>query len=159
LSVALRLRDKADFRDIFAEVHNQVRDGIKYCCYPYMSNVPQNEEGDIACVIYQRDLRDADDFMGLHVEQVEIAHNNAAAEAVLDIQILEGEDGLQYVFDYAASRYKRETMSEFQNLFKGVVAAIVKNANTESYTFEQLKMDVCGKKGLLQRIKAIFAKK
>jgi hypothetical protein len=124
-----------------------------------MSNVPQNEEGDIACVIYQRDLRDADDFMGLHVEQVEIAHNNAAAEAVLDIQILEGEDGLQYVFDYAASRYKKETMSEFQNLFKGVVAAIVKNANTESYTFEQLKMDVRGKKSLLQKIKDIFSKK
>jgi hypothetical protein len=49
-------------------------------------------------------------------------------------------------------------MSEFQNLFKRVIAAIV-NANTDAYTFEQLKMDVRGKKGLLQRIKGIFSKK
>ena len=65
---------------------------------------------------------------------------------------------LQLVFDYAASRYKKETMSEFQNLFKLVIATIV-NANTEGYTFAQLTKDVRGKKGLLQKIKAIFAKK
>ena len=75
---------------------------------------------------------------------------------MLDIQILDGEAGLQYVFDYAASRYKKETMSEFQNLFKSVVAAIV-NTNTEGYTFSQLTKDVRGKKGLLQKIKDIFA--
>lgn len=92
------------------------------------------------------------------MSQVEIAHNNAAAESVLDIQILDGKDGLQYVFDYAADRYDQETMSEFQNLFKQVVAAIV-NANTDGYTFEQLKKDVRGKKGLLQSVNDIFAKK
>jgi hypothetical protein len=61
------------------------------------------------------------------------------------------------VFDYAASRYKKETMSEFQNLFKSVVAAIVNNTNTEGYTFSQITKDVRGKKGLLQKIKDIFA--
>ena len=50
------------------------------------------------------------------------------------------------------------TMSEFQNLFKSVVAAIVNNTNTEGYTFSQIMKDVCGKKGLLQRIKGIFSK-
>jgi hypothetical protein len=49
-------------------------------------------------------------------------------------------------------------MSEFQNLFKRVIAAIV-NANTEYYTFEQLKSDVRDKKRILQGIKDIFAKK
>ena len=63
------------------------------------------------------------------------------------------------MFDYAAGRYERETMTEFQNLFRSVIAAIVNNANTDGYTFAQLKKDVCGKKGLLQRIKGIFAKK
>ena len=80
-------------------------------------------------------------------------------KGALDIQILEDEDGLQYVFDYAASRYKQETMADFQNLFKSIVAAIVNNANTDGYTFAQLKKDVCGQKGLLQRIKGIFTKK
>jgi hypothetical protein len=48
-------------------------------------------------------------------------------------------------------------MSEFQNLFKSVVAAIVNNTNTEGYTFSQITKDVRGKKGLLQKIKDIFA--
>jgi hypothetical protein len=86
------------------------------------------------------------------VEQMEIRQNKAASQTVLDIQILDGEDGLKYVFDYAASRYEKGTMIAFQNLFKRIVATIV-NANTDGYTFEQLKRDVRGKKGLLQRIK------
>ena len=77
---------------------------------------------------------------------------------MLDIQILDNEAGLQYVFDYAASRYEKETMSEFQNLFKHVVATIV-NANTDGYTFTQLKKDVLGQKGLMQKIKDIFSEK
>jgi hypothetical protein len=159
LSVALRLYNKADLRDIFAEIHEQVQNGIKYSCYPYMASMPQDEDGDIACVLYQRDIREADDFDGMNVKKVKIAHNNAAAQSVLDIQILDGESGLEYVFDYAAGRYKQETMSEFQNLFKRVVAAIVNNANTDGYDFEHLANDVCGKKGLMQKIKDIFAEK
>jgi hypothetical protein len=159
LSAALRLRDKTNLSDIFTDIHEQVRDGIQYSCYPYMANIPQDEEGDIVCVLYQRDIREADDFDGMNVNKVEIAHNNAAAQSILDIQILDDEDGLQYVFDYAASRYECETMTAFQNLFKRVVAAIVNNANTDGYDFERLKKDVCGNRGLMQKIKAIFSKK
>ena len=159
LSVALRLKNKSNLRDIFSEIHEQVRNGIKYSCYPYMATISQDEDGDIACVLYQRDIREADDFDGMNVNKVEIAHNNAAAQSVLDIQILDNEDGLKYVFDYAANRYEKETMSEFQNLFKRVVTAIVSNANTDGYYFEQLKKDVCGNKGLIQKIKDTFVKK
>ena len=123
-----------------------------------MANVPQDEEGDIVCVLYQKDIRDGDDFSEINMKEIEIAHNNAAAQSVLDIQILDGDDGLQYVFDYASSRYELETMTEFQSLFKSVVAAIVNNSNTDGYDFLKLKKDLCGKKRLLQRIKAIFAK-
>ena len=156
LSVALRLHNQSNLHDIFAEIHQQVQNGIKYSCYPYMATIPQDEAGDIACVLYQRDIREADDFDGMNVTKVEIAHNNAAAEAVLDIQIRDDEDGLEYVFDYAASRYKQETMEAFQNLFKRVVAAVVNNANTDGYDFEQLKKDVGGRANLIQKIKARF---
>jgi hypothetical protein len=159
LSVALRLDNKSNLHEIFTEIHEQVQNGIKYSCYPYMSTIPQDEEGDIACVLYQRDIREADDFDGMNVNKVEIAHNNAAAQSVLDIQIFDNEDGLQYVFDYTVGRYNQETMSEFQNLFKRVVASIVSNSNTDGYNFEQLKKDMCIKENLIQKIKAIFAKK
>ena len=159
LPVALRLHGKMTMRDIFAEVQKQVKNGIKYSCYPYNEINSQVVDGDDTCVLYQRDLRDVGDFGGLTVEQMEIRQNKAASQAVLDIQILDGEAGLQYVFDYAASRYEKETMCEFQNLFKRVVAAIVNNTNTDGYDFEHLKKDVRGKKGTVQKIKDIFAKK
>ena len=159
LSVALRLHNKSDLRGIFTEIHEQVRNGIKYSCYPYMVNLPQNEAGDIVCVLYQRDIREANDFDGMNVKKVEVTHNNAAAQSVLDIRILDNEDGLQYAFDYAAGRYKPETMAAFQSLFKQIAAAIVNNANTDGYDFEHLKKDVRGKKGLSQKMKGIFDKK
>ena len=159
LPVALRLNDKMTLRDIFVEVQEQVKNGIKYSCYPYNEIDSQVVEGDDTCVLYQRDLREVGDFGGLDVKQMDIRQNKAASQAVLDIQILDGEAGLEYVFDYAASRYEQETMNDFQILFKKVVAAILNNTNTDGYDFEHLKKDVCGKKGLMQKIKDIFANK
>ena len=156
LPVAICLKDQMTLRDIFVEVQQQVQNGIKYSCYPYNEINSQIVNEDVTCVLYQRDLRDVGDFGGLNVEQMEIRQNKAASQSVLDIQILDGEAGLQYVFDYAASRYEQETMSGFLNLYKRVVASII-NASTEGYTFGQLKKDVRGKKGLMQKIKDIFS--
>ena len=158
LPVALRLNAEMTLRDIFAEVHEQVQNGIKYSCYPYNEIEAPPVVDDDTCILYQRDLRDIGDFGGLDVEQIDIRQNKAASQTVLDIQILDGEDGLQYVFDYAASRYKEDTMSEFQKLFKRIIAAII-NANTDAYTFEQLKRDARGKKGLAQKLKNVFFQK
>ena len=158
LPVALRLNDEMTLRDIFAEVQEQVKNGIKYSCYSYNEIEASPVDDDDTCILYQRDLRDVGDFGGLTVEEMEIQQNKAASQTVLDIQILDGEAGLQYVFDYAASRYEKETMSEFQNLYKRVIATIV-NANTDGYTFTQLKKDVLGQKGLMQKIKDIFSEK
>ena len=159
LPVALHLKNETTLRDVFSEVHEQVQNGIKYSCYPYNQiNAPAVIDDD-TCILYQSNLRDIGDFGGLPVKQMQIRQNKAASQAVLDIQILDGESGLQYAFDYAAGRYKKETMSEFQKLYKMVVAEIVKNANTNGYDFKGLKKDVCGKKGLMHMIKDIFAKK
>lgn len=158
LPVALRLNDEMTLRDIFAEVQEQVKNGIKYSCYSYNEIEAPPVDDDDTCILYQRDLRDVGDFGGLTVEEMEIQQNKAASQTVLDIQVLDGEAGLQYVFDYAASRYEKETMSEFQNLYKRVIATIV-NANTDGYTFTQLKKDVLGQKGLMQKIKDIFSEK
>ena len=57
------------------------------------------------------------------------------------------------MFDYAAGRYEEKTMIAFQELFNRVVSAIVNNANTDGYSFKQLKEYVCGRKNLLQKFK------
>ena len=142
LPVAVRLSDEMDLRDVFAEIHQQVQNSIKYSCYPYVERDPQIVDGDVTGVLYQGDLFDLDIFGGMNVEMVDICQNNAAAQTVLDIHILDGKDGLKYKFDYAASRYKEESMYAFRDLLKAVVSAMVRNANAEGYTFKQLKQDV-----------------
>ena len=145
-------------RDIFAEVHEQVQNGIKYSCYPYNQIDSLAVEDDDTCILYQRDLREIGEFGGLTVEQLDIRQNKAASQAILDIQILDGEEGLKYVFDYSASRYKEDTMIAFQKLFGNIVTAIVNNADTDGYSFKELKGYVRGKKNLLQKLKDIFSK-
>ena len=145
LPVAVHLSGEMNLRDIFAEIHRQVQNGIKYSCYPYVERAPQIVDGDVTGVLYQGDLFDLDIFGGLNVEMVDIRQNSAAAQTVLDIHILDGKDGLEYKFDYAASRYKEETMRDFQKLFRCTVAAMAHNVNAEGYTFNKLKKDVCGK--------------
>ena len=54
---------------------------------------------------------------------------------------------------------KSVNLDAIRAMSEQVVAAIVNNANTDGYDFEHLKKDVCGKKGLLQKIKDIFADK
>ena len=159
LSVALRLRSNADLHDIFAEIHDQVRNGIKYSCFPYIASKRQAVGEDVVCVVYQKDLLEAENFTGVNVEAVEIAHNNAAAQSVLDIQILDGEDGLLYEFDYAASHYDESTMTDFLALLRRTVSAIVQSVNTEAYTFRQLKRDVRDEKSLGARLRKLFHKK
>ena len=116
--------------------------GLQNCLYPYVERNPQIVEGDVTGVLYQGDLFDLDIFGGMNVEMVDICQNNAAAQTVLDIHILDGKDGLKYKFDYAASRYKEESMYAFRDLLKAVVSAMVRNANAEDYTFKQFKQDV-----------------
>ena len=126
--------------------------------YPYVESAPQVVDGDVAAVLYQGDLYELEDFGGLNVEKVVIRQNNAASQTVLDIQTFDGKDGFKYTFDYAASRYEEKAMSDFKDLFKCTVASILHNVNADVYTFDQLKRDVCGKKGFAQKIKGIFSK-
>ena len=158
LPVALRLKGEATLRDIFADVHDQVQNGIKHCCHPYNVTTAQIVEDDHACVLYQKDMHTGD-FGGLNVELVDIKHNDAASQNVLDIHIFDHEEDLQYVFDYAASRYEQATMDEFQRLYQRVIAAIVHNANNDGYRFSDLMNEVCGKKSLAQKIREMFSRK
>lgn len=108
LPVALRLNDEMTLRDIFAEVQEQVKNGIKYSCYSYNEIEATPVDDDNTYILYQRDLRDVGDFGGLIVEEMEIQQNKAASPTVLDIQILDGEAGLQTCLIMPRAAMKRK---------------------------------------------------
>lgn len=153
LPVALKLQENSSIRDIFAEVHEQVQNGIKYSCFPYVENTDWVVDGDITCVLYQKDIREIGEIQGLDVEMIEILQNKMASQNVLDIQILDGEDGIQYVFDYAASRYDEKTMVEFQKIFCRIVSVLLTNTSLDTCTFGNLQKEIRGSKGILQMVK------
>ena len=87
---------------------------------------------DVACLLYQGDIRDTDRLQKIGARNIDIQQNDEASQTVLDMQILESEQGMALSFDYAASRYDEETMSKFTDLFCKVSDELMRcgDANT-----------------------------
>ncbi|MBO5560768.1 MAG: AMP-binding protein [Firmicutes bacterium] len=117
LPVGLRLIDNATLRDIYADVRDQVQKGIEHSNYPYVDMRNQVAENEPAYLLYQRNIRDSHVMGELDVESVDLRWNESAAQAILDLEILDGESGLGLLASYAASFYEDESISRFQKLF------------------------------------------
>ena len=115
---------------------------IEHSCYPYVENNSLVVEGDVASVLYQRDIRDAGDLDGMKIETVDIRQNNAASQSVLDIEILDSDLGLRLSLDYASSRYERSTMERFRELFLRITAVLVHADGAEYLTVKGLRDEV-----------------
>lgn len=68
-------QQKLSFAQFWAEVQNC----IKHSIYPYIEIAP-----NIACVLYQRDIRDIGAFGDLTAEEVDIIQNKPAVQNLLD---------------------------------------------------------------------------
>lgn len=142
LPIAFRFNKAQRVEEIFVDAREQVRSAIGHSCYPYVENHSLAVEDDIATVLYQHDLRDAVDLGGIAMEAVDIRQNKAASQSVLDIEILDGSAGLHLSLDYAASRYDRNTMVRFRDLFTRITAALVHEKNVGELTVGDLHREV-----------------
>jgi len=111
-------------RDAFNDVHEQVQKGIEHSCYPYVDSQNQVASGECAYLLYQQDIRDMGGMEGFDVEMVEIRQNQAASQTILDMEILDGADGLTLMIDFAASRYTEASMERFKDIFVKLAQAI-----------------------------------
>ncbi len=163
LPVGFRFKDDTNVIDIYADVHEQVQKDIEHSCYPYVEMFAQQGslETAMATLLYQRDIRDVGDLGGFQIEAVDVRQNKAASENILDMQVLDGENGLSLAFDYTASHYRAESMDKFQGLFKQVAEALAQHAGQAGVTIGELKKELgYGKKGgLFGGLKKLFGKK
>lgn len=142
LPIAFRFNEAQRIEEIFVDAREQVRSAIEHSCYPYVENHSLAVEDDIATVLYQHDLRDAVNLGGIAMEAVDIRQNKAASQSVLDIEILDGSAGLHLSLDYAASRYDRNTMVRFRDLFTRITAALVHEKIVGKLTVGDLHREV-----------------
>ena len=94
LPVGVRLRDDLTLRDLFSDIHDQVQKGIEHSCYPYVDIHNQAGGSEAAYLLYQQDIRDTSGLEEMSIETIDIRQNQAASQTMLDMEILDGDDGL-----------------------------------------------------------------
>ena len=159
LPVGLRLRDDLSLRDVFADVHDQVQKGIEHSCYPYVDLHNQVANGESAYLLYQQDIRDMGSMDGFDAETVDVRQNQAASQTILDMEILDGSDGLQLMIDYAASRYKDKSIEAFRDIYVRVTHTLLEHVGQEDVTVGSLRKHLREKKNLLRVMTGVFRRK
>ena len=160
LPVGIRFKEDMTLRDLFADVHEQVQRGIEHSCYPYVDLNNQAGTGsEAAYLLYQQDIRDMGGMDGMNVETIDIRQNQAASQTILDMEILDGGDGLEMMMDYTSSLYEEESMNEFKDLFIRVSQGLVTHNSQNDVTIGELRDKYKSNKGFFETIFAIFRKK
>jgi len=151
LPIALEVRDDRDIRDFYADIQSQIRKGIENSIYPYNETDAKVVEDDVACFLYQSDIRagGADSEM---FEQVDIRQNQAASQTIMDTEIIDGADGVDYAIHYAASRYDEATVRNFETVFRAVVGFLAGHLDQGRTTFGDLRASVLGRPSLFARL-------
>ena len=157
LPIGVRLKDDSTLRDLFVEIHNQVQGGIEHSCYPYVDK--HNQVGrESAYLLYQQDIRDMDGG-GMNIETVDIRQNQAASQTILDMEILDGKEGLVLMIDYAASKYNQESMEKYRDLFVMTAQALVTHNSQKDVTVRELKNKLTDKSNFFAKVIGIFRRK
>ncbi|MBP5288719.1 MAG: AMP-binding protein [Clostridia bacterium] len=159
LPVAVRLKDSDTLRSVFADIHEQVQKGIEHSCYPYVDLHNQVAQGESAYLLYQQDIRDMGGLEGFDIETVDVRQNQAASQTILDMEILDGQDGLQLMIDFAASRYEEASIERFKDIYVKLAQSMVTHNSQKDVTIGEIKDKVKDKKAFFQLVKGIFSKK
>ena len=159
LPLGVKFDDKMTINNLFQDVREKVKGGIEHSCYPYVDSRNQAGSEESAYLLYQQDIRDMGGSDGMNIETIGIRQNQAASQTILDMEILDGSDGLILMIDYAASRYKQESIEKFRDIFVKVAQALVTHNSQKDMTIGEVRRKVDDKKNFFEKIASIFRKK
>ncbi len=112
--------------------------GIEHSSYPYTTLGANVVKDDVLCFLYQENLRDnAEGMDGFQIEEVEMRRNRSASENILDIELLDGKDGLELMMEYNASCYDLKSMKRYRDIFLALTEALIELSDDENATFKQ----------------------
>ena len=159
LPIGIRFKDSDTLRNVFADVHEQVQKGIEYSCYPYVDSRNAVSDGECAYLLYQQDIRDMGGMDGFGIEMVDIRQNQAASQTILDMEILDGAEGLTLMIDFAASRYKEESMERFKDVYVKLAQALVTHNSQADVTIGEIRDKLDDHRNFFKTIAGIFSRK
>lgn len=158
LPVGVHFKADMTLRELFADVQEQVQKGIEHSIYPYVDKTGSVATGESAYLLYQQDIRDMD-AGGMNVESIDIRQNQAASQTILDMEILDGADGLVLMIDYAASRYNDESMERFRDLFVRTARKLVSFDSQADVYIDELRNELSEKSTFIDKLITRFRRK
>ena len=141
LPVGVSLYGKLKIEALYADVVDQINKGIEHSIYAAVEQNSRVSDDDLECVLYQDDLRELGEIPGL-LGEVELEQNYAASQNVLDLEILNSQEGMQVMIDYAASRYDEASIRYYAKIMCSVIKALVNRADDEKATVKTILGDV-----------------
>ncbi len=113
LPVGIHMNEAGTLKKLLREVRKQVQDGMKYSVYPFTETAFTGLRGMNTCLLYQQGIYGAPSLGGTTLRPVEIPHPADASQTILDIEVMDGEDGMKILLDYAGSLYQKESIERF----------------------------------------------
>ena len=125
LPVALHINDDLLMADAIEEIRDQIEKGIEYSKYPYLRKECRDVVEDaVLCIMYQEDIYTPDIESEYEFEPIDIEQKSWAAQNLLDLQIVDDEEGDYLVMDYAARFYKKGTIEKYGELMVRIAKGI-----------------------------------
>lgn len=141
LPVGICFRKDMTLKELYTLVTDQTRGGISHSCYSYIEGNSNVVEDDTLCVLYQDKLRNMEDIPGL-LGEVELKNPYGASQNIMDLEILNQEEGLMLAIHYAGSLFKKESIEKFRKIFCATIEALCSHIKDDSITMKKLGREI-----------------
>ena len=118
--------------DIASSVRQQVKGCMLHRDYPYMSLDEKMLENENLCLIYQGRLYTDGPVIPLIAELLEMQNKHAGSQNILDIEVIETDDGIDLLFNYAAHMYKPESIERYSQIFIRILHDALRRMNANA---------------------------
>lgn len=141
LPVGVQFTQTTTLKELYDNIIEQINSGITHSCYPYVESNNNVVEDDLACVLYQDDLRNLDEIPGL-LDEVELDNEKLASQNIMDLEILNKDEGIVMMIDYAASLYKPESIDRYRKIYCATIDVLISHIGNESVPVKKLEKEI-----------------
>ena len=112
---------------LLKETARQVKNNVKYACYPYPDIEEIIENSDDINLLYQSDIYDFEAEGTLKFTSIDLSGQADGADNLLDVKIIDTPDGCELCLDYNACVYKKESIERFGKMFIKAACMLAEN--------------------------------
>ena len=123
-----RAQSCADFLRL---VQRRVNEGIAHSHCLYSLRDASIAENDRLCFLYQKDVYSLPAVQNVTFEKVELPEPYDAAENAFNVQVIDNDGQLSLSFDYASTRYRRESVEQFRRIYQKIALRLVRRIDEE----------------------------